>query len=505
MHSLYTVADIRKIEQAAKLRSAQESLMQHAGRSAAELSLQMISKPFNDAHVLVMAGPGDNGGDALVAAAQLAENGVRVTVLLYADPHTQSADAAQGLRQAQASKAEFAKTDIISATLAMVASTQWALIIDGLFGTGLKRAITGDLQSLVLAINTLRCPVLALDVPSGLDADTGNIIGADGIAVRASRTLTYIADKPGLHTCSGRDVAGEVQIERLDIASALYPQPHLFLNTPELFSHLLKPRRHNTHKGSYGDVAVVGGAQGMAGAAILSARAALHCGAGRVYAVCLDGTLAFDPQQPELMCRAVHEFAFGTHILVVGPGLGQSRPAADVLAKALHTHLPLVLDADALNLLALESNLQPIAAHRNAATIITPHPLEAARLLAISSAEVQQDRMAAARALAERFNAVVILKGSGTVIASPDNTIVINPTGNPGLATAGTGDVLSGICAALLAQDIPPWEAALAATWVHGRAADMLAEQQGGPIGMTASELIPAVRQILNNEIARQI
>ena len=236
----------------------------------------------------------------------------------------------------------------------------------------------------------------------------------------------------------------------------------------------------------------------MSGAPILSARAAAQSGAGRVFAVFVDTAPAYDSGQPELMCRSVREFDFVSKTLVIGPGLGTSRDAHDVLAQVLNTAMPLVIDADALNLIAVEPGLKTKLTQRRAPTLMTPHPLEAARLLEISNSDVQADRLAAARTLAQHCNATVILKGSGTVIARPDGHVVINTNGNPALSTAGTGDVLAGICGALLAQHWPIWEAAMTAVWLHGHAADQLVEQGIGPIGLTASELIPAVRSALN-------
>jgi hydroxyethylthiazole kinase-like uncharacterized protein yjeF len=341
--------------------------------------------------------------------------------------------------------------------------------------------------------------VLALDVPSGLDADTGAVVGGThGIAIHASHTVTFIGNKPGLHTCDGRDYAGLVSVAQLDIDAALYPAVRLRLNEAALFAPLLRARRHNSHKGSYGNVAVLGGASGMRGAPILAARTALHAGAGRVYALYPDEALASDPGQPELMCRPAADFDLGLATLVVGPGLGSGEHARTLLAHALASASPLLADADALNLLATDPVLQGALAQRPAGALLTPHPLEAARLLGTDIGAVQADRLAAARALADRLHAVVVLKGSGTVIAAPGGEAVINGTGNPALATAGTGDVLAGLCGALLAQGWPAWEAALAGVWLHGRAADVLVSAGIGPIGLAAGELIPAIRTELN-------
>ena len=494
MTALFSVAEIRTIEQAAARGLAPAMLMQRAGHAAAKAALDLITGPNDEASVLILAGPGNNGGDALEVADQLVRSDVQVAVLLFADPSKQSPDAQQALLRAQDSGAQF----LDPAAWRDLPLTNWSLIVDGLFGIGLARAIDGEMHALIEQTNRRACPVLALDVPSGLDADTGQVVGKSGIAVRATHTITFIADKPGLHTGDGRDYSGEVQVAALDIEARHFPEPRAWLNNAALFSGAVRKRPQNSHKGSYGDVAVIGGAHGMAGAPILAARAAAHCGAGRVYAAFIDAAPAYDSAQPELMCRLASEFDFSSATLVAGPGMGNSRAAHDLLAQALHAPGALVLDADALNLIAAEPGLQQILTQRKAPTLMTPHPLEAARLLACTSAQVQADRLAAARTLARRFNATVVLKGSGSVIARMDGTAVINTTGNPALATAGTGDVLAGICGALLAQAWPAWEAALAAVWLHGAAADKLVQQGIGPIGLTASELIPAVRIALN-------
>jgi ADP-dependent NAD(P)H-hydrate dehydratase / NAD(P)H-hydrate epimerase len=492
--ALYSVKEIRDIEQTAQAALPQGTLMQRAGQAGAKMALALIPNPRGDAKVLVLAGPGNNGGDALEVASRLAQAGVQVTILLYADPVKQSLDAQQAYARAQNSSANFADPIF----LPEISSTRWTLVIDGLYGIGLARAIAGTQRSVIEFINTLTCPVLALDMPSGLDADTGNIVGEHGIAVRASHTITFIADKPGLHTCYGRDFAGKVQVAKLDIENKYFMQAHAQLNDVKLFATALRRRLHNSHKGSYGDIAIIGGAHGMSGAPILAGRAAAYCGAGRVFAVFADTAPAYDSIQPELMCRSAHEFDFSSATLVIGPGLGTSREAHDLLAQALNTKMPIVIDADALNLIAVEPGLKMKLTQRRTSTLLTPHPLEAARLLAVSNTDVQADRLAAARTLAQQYNATVILKGSGTIITRSDGNAIINTTGNPALATAGTGDVLSGICGALLAQHWPIWEAAAAAVWLHGHAADVLVDKGVGPIGLTASELITEVRSALN-------
>ncbi|WP_194711076.1 NAD(P)H-hydrate dehydratase [Noviherbaspirillum soli] len=486
--SLYGVAQVRAIEHAALAAAPAGALMRRAGAAAAGLAVRLLPA---GGRVLALAGPGNNGGDAMEAAILLAGRGWPVTIDFRGSPSSLSADAADALRRAQASTAQFAPADMAAG---------WDLVLDGLFGIGLARPIAGDLAELVRAVNRLRCPVLALDVPSGLDADTGAIVGPDGVAIQASHTLTFIADKPGLHTADGCDHAGLVDVAGLETDPALFPAPAAWLAGSNLFAANLRPRRQNSHKGSYGDVAILGGAQGMSGAAILAARTAALSGAGRVFAGFLAEPPAYDPPHPEIMCRRAADLDLEHATVVAGPGLGSSGQARSMLSQVLAGAAPLVLDADALNMVSAGADLRNGLVRRGGA-LLTPHPLEAARLLGCSAAQVQADRLAAARRLAADFGAVVVLKGAGSVIARPDGLVVINVTGGPALATAGTGDVLAGLCGALLAQRWPTWEAALAAVWLHGAAADMLVDQGVGPVGLVASELPRTVRTCLNQLI----
>jgi len=500
MTPLFTIAELRAIEHAAAQRLPDGALMQRAGQAGANAALDLLPSTIDRAKVLVLAGPGNNGGDALEAAAHLGHAGAQVTILHFPPAGTAAPERIDALQRARSSPASFAAINSAADARAVASSTEWNLVVDGLFGIGLTRPIAGDFAELVTAVNDLACPIIALDVPSGLDSDTGAIVGGEstGIAVRATHTVTFIGDKPGLHTAEGRDHAGLVIVNSLEIDHELFPAAGAKLNDVALFAHCARRRRHSSHKGSHGSVAVVGGARGMAGAPLLAARTALNSGAGRVYACFVGEPPAFDAAQPELMCRSGQEYDFNSAVLVIGPGMGGSAASAEMLASALHSQSAVVLDADALNLLAGSEALRTQLAQRKAPCILTPHPLEAARLLGISAADVQADRPAAARVLAERLAATVVLKGSGTVIAARDGAIVINTTGNPALATAGTGDVLSGLCGSLLAQGWPEWEAALAGVWMHGMAADLLVTKGAGPIGLTAGELIPAIRTEVN-------
>ena len=491
-HGLYSVREVRAIEHAALAAAAPGALMRRAGAAAAALAQRLLPAGGT---VLVLAGPGNNGGDVLETAALLADGGYTVCIHLAGHGGLTGADAAAALHRARASPAVFRQADM---------TAHWDLALDGLFGIGLARAIDGELAALVTALNALRCPVLALDVPSGLDADTGAVVGPGGVAVRASHTITYIADKPGLHTADGCDHAGLVEVATLDVDPGLYPPPLAVLADPALFAARLAPRRENTHKGSFGDCAILGGAPSMAGAAILAARSAAMAGAGRVYAGFIDTPPAYDSLHPEIMCRRAADLDLTRAAVVAGPGLGAGDEAQALLAQAIAAAAPLVLDADALNMVAANAGMRTAFAVRVAPTLMTPHPLEAARLLGCSAAEVQADRLVAARRLAATFNAMVVLKGAGSVMARPDGLAVINVTGNPALATAGTGDVLAGLCGALLAQHWTPWEALLGAVWLHGAAADLLVEQGIGPVGLVASELPAAIRSCLNRLIRSQ-
>lgn len=491
--NLYSVAQVRAIEAAALSLVGPGILMQRAGAAVARHALTLLPEINKDLHVLVAAGPGNNGGDALEAAAILAQQGITVTIVHLADENMLPPDARMALTRARQNGAVFVES---------LAGMSWSLAIDGLFGIGLTRPLEDRYRALATQLNRLSCPVLAIDVPSGLDADTGGVVGSDGLAVHADETLTFIANKPGLHTLHGRDSAGHVVVDDLGIEPILFPEPIARLNTPLAFADAVRPRLHASHKGSYGDLQVIGGAEGMSGAVILAARMALMSGAGRVFAGFAGPVPAYDSFHPELMCRHADDLRTDHGAVVIGPGLGISRQAHDLLGRALSFAPALVIDADGLNLIAAEPRLQSRLAQRTAPSLLTPHPLEAARLLGTDVAAVQSDRLGSANALAHRYHATVILKGSGSIIAHPGDIPVINTTGNPALATAGSGDVLAGLCGALLAQGWTVRACALAATWLHGSAADQMVADGTGPIGATASELTPWIRKTLNKFVS---
>ncbi|MFY9316714.1 MAG: NAD(P)H-hydrate dehydratase [Burkholderiales bacterium] len=455
---IYLTQDIRRIEQAAG--DVTPPLMERAGAAAAELAISLAGDKGKD--ILVLAGPGNNGGDAKIVARILLEKFFRI---------------------AQATKPEEIPLNI-----------RWSLVVDGLFGIGIARPVEGAFAKLVEYINSQSCPVLALDIPSGLESDTGR---APGHAVRATHTLTFIGLKPGLLTLDGPDHCGEVTVADLGLSSEGIS--HGWLAEPSLFSNVLKPRPRNFHKGMAGSLGILGGDEGMAGAALLAGRAALKLGAGRVYAGMLE-QIAADAGAPELMLRHPEDvFGLDLDAIVVGPGLGQSERAETLLGAALTSELPCVLDADALNLIAENEDLRKACARRKADTLLTPHPAEAGRLLAETTAHVQADRLKAARALAQNLNAHVVLKGNGSVLVARDGHWFVNTSGNPGMGSAGMGDVLSGILGALLAQKYSGETSLVLGTHLHGCAADECVKSSAGPVGLVASELIDPARRIWNS------
>lgn len=457
--------------------------MQRAGIAISRFVQDIL--PDVRSAILILAGPGNNGGDALVAA-RLLRDIYPVSVVFCGDTDRLPPDAAAALRDWQKAGGTL---------LPALPEGKWELVIDGLFGIGLQRPLEGWAAELVAAVNRLGVPVLSIDVPSGLCADTGRVLGC---AVRADWTLTFIGLKPGLFTLDGPDHVGEVRLDALETAPASAGRGHLL--EQESVSKLLPRRRRNSNKGDFGNLGIIGGAARMTGAAVLAARAGLLSGAGRVYLGLLDRDApTLDAVMPELMLRPPQEvLALKLDCLVLGPGMGTDDAAARLLGQALDSQLPLLLDADALTMLASDQQLRDAARRRQAPTLLTPHPGEAARLLGRSAADVQQDRIASALKMATDFDAVTLLKGCGSIIALPDGSWFINHSGNPGLASAGMGDTLAGIMGALIAQGLSAEDAMQLATYLHGAAADGLIERGNGPVGLSASEVMTEARWLLN-------
>jgi hydroxyethylthiazole kinase-like uncharacterized protein yjeF len=487
---VYRAADVRAIEAAVAAEPDAPRLMELAGLAAAGIAREVSGG--NGKPVLVIAGPGNNGGDAFVLARHLKQQWFNVTVVFDSDPKKLSGDARSALQAWRDAGGA------IAAAMPAAAPAAWGLVVDGLFGIGLEREVTGRHADCVAAINRTGAPVLALDVPSGLQSDTGRVLGC---AVRARHTVTFIGLKPGLLTLDGPDHCGEIHVRDLGLDLPRLKAAPGYTVAGGILATALAPRKRNSHKGHYGSVGIIGGDQGMAGAALLAARAALKLGAGRVYA----GLLARDAPPvdalwPEIMVRSADAVLKLENLtcLAVGPGLGQTPDAAFYLGIALQSQQPLVLDADALNLVSMDGHLAGLLKSRAAPTLLTPHPAEAARLLGMDIRAVQDDRVHAATALSAMFGSRVVLKGAGSVCAEPSGAWHINTSGNPGMASAGMGDVLAGMIAALLAQGVEAGTALLAGVYLHGAAGDRAVAGGTGPVGLTATETIDAARLLLN-------
>jgi hydroxyethylthiazole kinase-like uncharacterized protein yjeF len=486
--ALYLTDGVRALEAAALKADPHAPLMERAGLAAAELARDLLGEAGRS--VLVLAGPGNNGGDAFEVATHLKRWFYRVDLVFAGDAAKLSHDAGAAL----------AKWNAVDGRLlqSIPAGARHDLVVDGLFGIGLTRAVSGAAARLIDAANALPGRKLALDIPSGVNADTG---AAPGAAFRATHTITFIARKPGLYTLDGPDCCGEISLATLGIDAAALRTPDGHLVTEQLLEAPLVTRPRNFHKGLAGSLAILGGATGMVGAALLAGRAAIRLGAGKVFLGLLtDHPPYVDYAQPELMLRKPDELLADVPLTAVaaGPGMGTDTAAQRLLAHALRMDVPVVLDADALNLVASYSVLQSAVQSRKHATLLTPHPAECARLLGAATKDVQADRIGAARRLAAKLKAHVALKGNGTVIVAPDGRWQINASGNPGMASAGMGDVLTGFVGALAAQGLEPGDALTAGVYLHGAAADALLARGTGPVGLTAGELIDAARALAN-------
>jgi ADP-dependent NAD(P)H-hydrate dehydratase / NAD(P)H-hydrate epimerase len=485
MEPIYRNHEIRDIEAHAVIEQDTPSLMERAGLAAANYARDYLLQ--GKKKILVLAGPGNNGGDGFVAATHFRRWRFDVSVIFLGDESKLSKDARGALMEWRAEG---------GAVLTEVPRLEdWDLVVDALFGIGLERDIAPPYTGLIDLINRQTCPRFALDIPSGLHADSGRVMG---IGVQATHTLTFLGLKPGLLTLDGPDHCGNLVVDTLGLASL--PTPRGRTIDEIILRSLLPMRRRNTHKGSYGSLGLVGGAPGMTGAALLAGRAALRLGTGRVYVGFLGAAPQMDPLNPELMLRGAGDILALPHLsaYAVGPGFGTSEAARDILQRLLPAERPMVIDADALNLIASDTSLREQCQARTAPTIVTPHPADAARLLGGTVEEVQGDRVPVAITLAMELNAHVVLKGAGSVCATPGGLWFINRSGNPGLASAGSGDVLTGFIGALLAQGVEARKALLGAVHLHGKAADVLVGKGVGPIGLTASETVDAARDLLN-------
>ena len=486
--SLYTSAQVRAMDRAAaSLGLSGYALMERAGEAA----LRALRERWPGAwRIAVVCGPGNNAGDGYVLARLARAAGSAVTVLAASSPERLRGDALEACAAWRA-----AGGTIEPFTAQALAETE--VLVDALLGTGLSGAVRADLAGVIRAINSSGRAILALDVPSGLDADRGMPLGA---AVRAECTVTFVALKSGLLLGEGPEHCGALVFDDLGLTGRLpeVPTARLERLVQADLERPLPRRARGAHKGDFGQVLIVGGGPGMPGAARLAGEACLRAGAGRVtVAVAPQNLAAVVSGRPELMCvpleqsETVRTLAARCDLVAVGPGLGQDAWARAAFEAVLDCGKPLVVDADALNLLAGEPRTAPPSGW-----ILTPHPGEAARLLATTGAQVQSDRLAALEALLARYGGVVVLKGAGTLVGRHGAVPAVCGQGNPGMASPGMGDVLTGLIAGILAQCRDPWRAARAGVLAHALAGDAAA--RGGERGLLAGDLIEELRRWLN-------
>jgi NAD(P)H-hydrate epimerase len=483
--ALYSAAQVRDLD--ARLIAAGTpgfDLMQRAAHAA----WRALRRRWPEARQLtVLAGRGNNAGDGYLIAALAQRAGWQVSVLAVGDASALSGDAASACKEAQSAGVN---------VLPWEQQPLVGIVVDALLGTGLNGDVREPYASAIQCINDSGLPVMAVDIPSGLCANTGRTLG---LAVRADLTVTFIGLKIGLFTGDAPDRVGELVFDDLQADAAIVSQTPVSIKRLDAFNlPRLAPRPRTAHKGMFGRVLVVGGDLGFGGAALLSTESTLRCGAGMV-------TLATRPEHisaaltrfPEVMSAGIHSanqlmgLIEPASVLVVGPGLGQHSWGRSLLSAVANADRPQVWDADALNQLAAGFVSLPKGC------VITPHPGEAARLLGVSTQEIQADRPASALALAKKYNAVCVLKGSGSLIASPEKHLALANHGHPAMATGGLGDVLAGVIGALIAQKMPAFDAACLGVWLHALAGEKCGASGRG---MAAADLIPVIRQLLEEQ-----
>jgi len=491
--TLYTARQVRELDRLAIEECGIPGLvlMKRAGRATLEALLERWPDPDE---ITVFCGAGNNGGDGYIVAALALQQGIPARVVQLAPDDKLAGDARRALDYARAER-----VPILPWPDAAVPTS--GVVVDALLGIGIRGEVRGEFADAIAAINGCPLPVVAVDIPSGLCADRGAALGA---CVRADLTVTFIGVKQGLRTGQGPAAAGDLVFDDLGVPDSIHArlEPSVrVLHWPTL-SLGLTPRPADAHKGQFGHVMVIGGDIGYGGAVLMAAEAALATGAGLV-------SVATRPEHvapvlarcPEVMAvgvtsgQALEPWLSRPSVLVIGPGLGRSPWSEQMLQKAVASGLPMVVDADALNIL---SEGRVAASADSSGWLLTPHPGEAARLLGISAAEVQADRFAALAALREKFHGTLVLKGVGSLICGPDRPLALCPHGNPGMASGGMGDVLSGVLGGLLAQGLGPWQAATLGVCVHSLAADDAARDLGQR-GLRATDLIAPLRARLND------
>nr|VFK41502.1 MAG: NAD(P)H-hydrate epimerase [Candidatus Kentron sp. SD]VFK47569.1 MAG: NAD(P)H-hydrate epimerase [Candidatus Kentron sp. SD]VFK80283.1 MAG: NAD(P)H-hydrate epimerase [Candidatus Kentron sp. SD] len=494
-HALYLAQEVRELDRIAirDLGIPGSLLMDRAGFA----TFQAMRRQWPGARFIrVLCGAGNNGGDGFIIARYAKRAGLDVKVFPVGD-HSRLAGDALGAFESMSA------AGVTPEPLRAGVLDDADVVVDALFGTGLDREISGPWSDAIAAMNRSPGTTLAVDIPSGLHADTGRILGR---ATRADLTVTFIGLKLGMFTGEGRDRCGRILFDDLGVPDRVHErfQPSARRMDYDSLRHLLAPRARSTHKGDFGHVLIIGGDSGFSGAVEMAGEAAARAGAGLVSIATRNAHAdVIGANRPELMCHGIETtrdlqglLARAT-VLAIGPGLGQSPWAKAMLDTAIQTEdLPLIIDADGLNLLAALP--QHGLHHRPGGHILTPHPGEAARLLDCPTAMIQNDRFKTVRDLVSRFGGGAILKGSGTLVFDETGLSVVSE-GNPGMASGGMGDVLTGIIAGLVAQGIAIPDAARLAACLHGRAADM--ETENGERGMLARDLMPRLRRLVNPEI----
>ncbi len=486
-HTLYRAADVRALERIAieEFSIPSIELMRRAGEAA----FAVLSSRWPQARrIAVICGGGNNGGDGFVIARLAQAAGFEVSVALLVDVNSLQGDARSAYEAMVAVGIE-----VQPMTPGLLNEAD--VIVDAIFGIGLDRDIAGCWWDAIVALNAASVPVLAIDIPSGLNADSGT---AMGVAVQAEVTISFIGLKQGMLTADGPECCGDILFDGLEVAPAVYEKvaPAASRIDAEQLSVLLPRRVRSTHKGDCGHLLLIGGAPGMSGAIQLAGEAALRCGAGRVsIATASEHAAVLNQSRPELMVHAVADGAAlrplmdSVDVIAIGPGLSSSAWGMAMLDAVLMSDAPLVVDADALNLLAVEPFMRDD-------WVLTPHPGEAARLLNMPTSQVQAERFCAIDALQQQYGGVVVLKGAGTLVIDQDGIVSLCDAGNPGMASGGMGDVLTGVISALIAQGVNLSEAAKSGVWLHASAADRAA--LAGERGLLASDLMPHLRAVVN-------
>lgn len=487
-------------------------LMENAGIRTVEIIEEILGTPIGK-QVLILAGRGNNGGDGFVIARHLLNAGVQVKTFLLGQPQDLTPDARINYQVLVQMQAPFfalqAENDLNRFTVEMLNAD---LIVDAIYGIGFKGSLSEFEDQLVQIVNWSRLPVVAVDIPSGVEADTGKVHSE---AVRASHTVTFGLPKIGLLFEPGKSHAGTLTVADISLPRNLLVDPSLKTNiiTDEMVQPYIKPRFPESHKGTYGHALIVGGSLGMTGAVVMAAQAALRVGAGLVTAALPESLqMGVEHELIEVMTvplaetaqsaianealPAIENLLGATSVCAIGPGMSRYNEASAVLRWVLeHSGIPAVIDADGLN--AISSDIS-VLQDRQIPLVLTPHPGEMARLTGLSMEEIQSDRLETARTFAQQWGVTIVLKGNRTVVAYPNGEVYLNLNGNPGMATAGSGDVLCGIITGLIAQGLRPQDAAMVGVYLHGLAGDYM-ERIKGQRGLIAGDLIQALPDVLKS------